>query len=177
MLMTVLVAVAAVVAGAVGVAHVLAPVRRPPTELGLLAGQRRELARKVAESHALIEEKEELVGELRALQARMRAVDARLYRLRLERMDAGIALLERQVRVEHELIDEYERADRMLDVEMETLRVSGRLEEEAVEQISARLAELDGIREANRELELLLEANEEIERFLLGRGDDPDALD
>jgi hypothetical protein len=102
---------------------------------------------------------------------RQRDVDARLSQQWLERMDAGIDLLERQIRVEKELIQEYDRADQMLEVELETLRIAGRLEDEAVEKITARIAELDVMREANRELELLLEANEEIERLLLGHGE------
>jgi hypothetical protein len=161
-------AVLAAVLGLAGVAHLLTPSPGRFSERNRLIAQRKELKKKGAESRAVIAEQRVLARELAALRRRMTALDSALYRGRIATLDAGIALLEEQVRVERELIREYARADAMLEVEIESHRVAGRFEEEALDRIAARLAELEAVREANRDMRHLLEANEEVERFLHG---------
>lgn len=159
-------ALLALVIGAAGIAHLLAPVAPPPGELKGLRRRQKELERRRSEGRARIAELGAWVEDIRSLQARMRAVDASLYRTRLERLDAGIGLLRRQLELEEVLQTEYARAAAILDVECETLRVAGRLEDRLVEDVTLRLAELEAVREDTRELELLLQAAEEVEALL-----------
>jgi hypothetical protein len=161
------IAIAAMVLGAAGLARLLAPAPPRYSQKNVLAAERRQLARKGAESREVIADRKEVIRELRRLRRRMQEVDPQLYAARIQRLDAGVALLRRQIELEEELIREYARADEMLDVEIETLRVAGRLEEDSVDRITARLDELEAIREMNRDLQLQLEANEEVERLLL----------
>ncbi|CAN5704585.1 hypothetical protein BH23GEM8_BH23GEM8_04790 [soil metagenome] len=164
-----LLAIVAIALFAAGFAQLLAPIERPDPERQFLSAEQRELADRVRESRDFVSEQQRLMGEIAGLQAKMREVDPELYRGRIERLDSARALLEKQIRIERDLVVEYERAERILDVEIETERVVGQLGDEVLEAMSQRLAELDAARDANRELRYQLEANEEVERLLSGR--------
>jgi hypothetical protein len=163
-----LMALVAVALAAAGFAHILAPVEGRRTERELLHGEQRQLLRRADESERFIRGQEHLLGEITQLQRMMRDVDPTLYRSRLQRLDAAKSMLREQIRVEHELMDEYAKTHRILEVEAESARVVGRLEDGVVETMERRLAELDAAREANREMRFQLEANEEVERLLRG---------
>jgi hypothetical protein len=163
-----LLALAALALAVAGFANLLAPVERPSGEHSLLRGEQRRLLARADESDRFIAEQEHLLAEIGRLQQMMREVDPELYRARLARLDDARVLLREQIRVERELMREYEKTQRILEVEMETVRVVGRLEEDVMQTIEQRLAELDAAREANRDMRFQLEANEEVERILGG---------
>ncbi len=166
-----LLALAALALAAAGFAHVLAPVERPRGESTLLRGEHRRLLARADEGDRFIAEQEHLLQEIGRLQQMMREVDPELYRARLARLDDARDLLRRQIRMERDLIHEYEKTQRILEVEMESVRVVGRLESDVIESIEQRLMELDAARQANREMRYQLEANEEVERILGGSTD------
>lgn len=162
----VLVALALVLAG---LAQFAAPADEGEVEDGPMSRERRLLAGRVQESRAFAAEQERLLREIAGLQTMMRALDPDLYGTRIERLDSARKIVEEQIRIERELLAEYEKAQRILDIEIETVRVVGELGGDVMESVSQRLAELDSARDANRQLRYQLEANEEVERLLRGQ--------
>jgi hypothetical protein len=167
-MLTIVLALLLLVLCAAAIAHVLAPL--PPSDpMARLRDRKRSLERGADESRGLIRQRDTTIDELQGLLDTMSRVDSALYEERAARIREGIAVLERQIELEVSLLDEYRRADELLEVELETLRVAGGLEDEAARRIDERFAALESIMESNREMERMIAANEEVERLVRPR--------
>ena len=115
---------------------------------------------------AALERHRELLERLEGLRGKMEAVGAEMYRSRIERMVAAMAILERQIAVEEEIITVTVRMAKMVEIEIESHGTAGALSDSVSDALAAPTAELATLRQRNDELETNLLANEEVEGLL-----------
>jgi len=100
------------------------------------------------------------------LNEEMATVDRKSYRSRIERVDSLLDSLTRQDQLDRDLVAEYDKAIRILGIELETGSLANDLDSEVMRGTMQRLFELEALRDANREATLQLEAREEVEQLL-----------
>jgi hypothetical protein len=111
-------------------------------------------------------QKEALKARLQNLRSKMLDVGAELYQTRIESIASALTTIEQQIALDQQLISGYNKAIKMLEIELETSARTDELPEDVLTMILAKSDELSAIRERNQELERLLSANEEVERLL-----------
>lgn len=109
------------------------------------------------------------------LAAKMRSVDAKLYSPRLIRLGKVLEMLQRQMTLDDELANGYEKAIDMLEIEIESLDVALVIGDDAMAMIDGKVEEVAALKRMHTELEAQLAGYEEVERYL-GRSGQGKAL-
>jgi hypothetical protein len=106
------------------------------------------------------------VAPLHALRDKMERVGRDKYASRLDTLTRAIDLLSTQRDVQQQLLNGYERAIAMIEIEVESGAVGDALDDGIVEEIESGRSELDALREQSAEIERLVAANDEVSRLL-----------
>jgi hypothetical protein len=113
------------------------------------------------------QERKEVVAErLLELLDKMNDVGEELYHRRIGNIEKAMTLIDQQLELDQRLLDQYDRAIKILEVEYETGRTSDSLPDEVSNTLLSKYEELRAAENMNRELNLMLNANEEVERLL-----------
>lgn len=101
----------------------------------------------------------QLIKRLQRLSQLMRQADAELYAFRLEVLSRGIAVLEKQLTLSHNLVEGYSQLKKLVEIEYESSRLAEQLPaaQELGSSIFQRLEELKALEQQKTELELLIE--------------------
>lgn len=131
-----------------------------------LLEQKQKLALRQRELGAEHARKEALATRLRALREKMEAVGADHYRTRLGIVDAGLRVLDQQLETGRRLLAQYERTQKMLEIEIEAGTLLADVAGTDAGEIQHAMDELEALRATHEELQHRLAANEEVERLL-----------
>lgn len=112
------------------------------------------------------ERQEGVMERLVELRDKMMDVGEELYQRRICNIEKAMRLIEQQLELELRLLDQYDRAIKILEVEYETGRTCDTLPDEVSSALLVKLEELRAAEAMNSELDLMLSANEEVERLL-----------
>ena len=126
--------------------------------------QRQQIGHRIEELSHESKSNQALIAQLEGLKRKMVEVDQHLYSHRIYRSTTAIDILKQQVTNNHRLIREYQRTQRMIDIEVETSWVADQLPdaENFGRAIVQKLAELKKIEEQNQYLKFQLAAYEEV---------------
>ena len=146
------------------------PLGTPGSESGRLLTdqklliQRQGIERRVEELNHESSSGHALIEQLERLKQKMLDVDQELYSARIYRSTTAIRILKQQIVNNHRLVREYRRAQRMIDIEVETSWVADQLPdaENFAQAIAQKLTELKEIEDQNQFLKLQLAAYEEV---------------
>jgi len=105
-----------------------------------------------------------------ALRRKMSDVDIDLFKPRLDAIDRGLMTLDRQRAVDIALRDGYERAVKILDIELEAGAAAEQLGGDVAPLLLSKLDELRALEEQQADLKRELQANAEVEKLLHERG-------
>jgi hypothetical protein len=96
----------------------------------------------------------------------MKNLDRDVYATRIRRLNDASRLLGEQGEIDRRLIEGYNKAVAMIQIEIESFVVADWISHDATDRIEAKLAELEALKEAIQDRARKLAANEELERFL-----------
>jgi phage FluMu protein Com len=146
--------------------------RLHPTEIGelqrteTLLEQKQKLAARHRELSAEHTRKEALARRLRALREKMEAVGEEHYATRMRIVDTGLRVLEQQLETGRRLLAQYDRTERLLEIEIESGTLLAGVADTDAGEIQHAMDELAALRAAHEALQRRLAADEEVERLL-----------
>lgn len=131
-----------------------------------LLAQKRKIQHRIAELHHERQANHALIDQLEALKQKMATVEPTLYSARIYRTTNAIKILQQQITNTHRLVREYERALKMIEIEVDTSWIADQLPdgENFTRAILERLTELKAIEDQNQSLKLQLTAYEEVKQ-------------
>lgn len=129
-----------------------------------LFGEKIELEQRVEELQRKLTTNQTRLNQLESLNQKMVEVGADLYAQRIERVSRAIAILDQQLSQDQQLIDQYARTIKMIEIELETSRAVEAIPnaENFMGMIFDRLAELKTIDQKTQQLRAQVEADETV---------------
>jgi len=129
-----------------------------------LLAQKRKIEYRIAELQHERQANRALIEQLTTLKEKMAAVEPTLYSARIYRTTHAMKILQQQITNNQRLVREYERALKMIEIEVDTSWIADQLPdvENFTRTILERLTELKAIEAQNQSLKLQLTAYEEV---------------
>jgi hypothetical protein len=129
-----------------------------------LLAQQAKLEQRISELRCDCEANQQLIRQLESLKHKMNQVDPTLYSSRIYRTTTAIDLLKQQITNNQRLMREYQRTQRMIEIEVETSWVAEQLPDgdDFSRAIVEKLAELKQIEDQNESLKLRLTAYQDL---------------
>jgi hypothetical protein len=129
--------------------------------------QKRRLEQRLEELQYEGKASQTLIDQLESLKRKMQNLDAHLYAARISRTTRAVEIIQQQVRNNRQLMQEYNRTLKMIEIETETSWIADQLPnvENFTQMILRRLEELKAIEEQNQNLRLQLAAYEEVGHY------------